>query len=104
MESFTPVSAAVGGALIGLAATLLLWLNGRIAGISGIAGGLFTGERKEMTWRALFLAGTLLEDVEPSEAQAAFETVAAHAPGAAAPMATASSAMRTCSAPASASE
>ncbi len=57
MESFTPVSAAVGGALIGLAATLLLWLNGRIAGISGIAGGLFTGERKEMTWRTLFLAG-----------------------------------------------
>ncbi len=43
MESFTPVSALAGGAIIGLAASLLLLLNGRIPGISGIAGGLLVG-------------------------------------------------------------
>ena len=41
MANFTPVSAAIGGALIGLAAVLLMLFTGRIAGISGIAGGLF---------------------------------------------------------------
>ena len=41
MANFTPVSAAIGGALIGLAAVLLMAFTGRIAGISGIAGGLF---------------------------------------------------------------
>ncbi|MDH3316965.1 MAG: YeeE/YedE family protein, partial [Gammaproteobacteria bacterium] len=40
MESFTPVSGTLGGVLIGLAATILLAGSGRIAGISGIAGGL----------------------------------------------------------------
>jgi uncharacterized protein len=54
MTSFTPIPAALGGALIGLAAVLLLWLTGRIAGISGIAGGLLKGDR---AWRAAFLVG-----------------------------------------------
>ena len=52
MANFTPISAAIGGALIGLAATLLMLLAGRIAGISGIFGavlGLGTGDR---AWRA----------------------------------------------------
>jgi uncharacterized protein len=40
VENFTPVSGLVGGLLIGLAAALLLLLNGRISGISGIVGGL----------------------------------------------------------------
>jgi uncharacterized membrane protein YedE/YeeE len=39
MANFTPVSAAIGGALIGLSAALLMLLTGRIAGISGIFGG-----------------------------------------------------------------
>ena len=39
MANFTPVSAAIGGALIGLSAALLMLLIGRIAGISGIFGG-----------------------------------------------------------------
>jgi hypothetical protein len=43
MELFTPVSAAVGGVLIGLSATMLWLGNGRIAGISGIVGGLWKG-------------------------------------------------------------
>tara|TARA_R100001126_G_C4871482_1_gene173311 strand:+ start:1132 stop:1569 length:438 start_codon:yes stop_codon:yes gene_type:complete len=42
MENFTPISALIGGGLIGLASGLYLLLNGRIAGISGILGGLLT--------------------------------------------------------------
>ncbi len=57
MENFTPVTALIGGVLIGISSTLFLWLNGRIAGISGIAGGLETLEKSELTWRILFLAG-----------------------------------------------
>lgn len=57
MENFTPISALIGGALIGVSAGLLLWLNGRIAGISGIAGGLLSPSKGEIGWRALFLVG-----------------------------------------------
>lgn len=57
MESFTPLSGAIGGALIGLAAALLLALNGRIAGISGIVGGLLPPRAGDMGWRLLFVAG-----------------------------------------------
>lgn len=52
---FTPVSALVGGALIGLAAVLLLRLNGRIAGISGILNGLFDRPPGDLGWRLAFL-------------------------------------------------
>lgn len=57
MENFTPVSALVGGLLIGGAATLLLWLNGRVAGISNIASGLLDWKRGDRLWRLLFLGG-----------------------------------------------
>ena len=57
MENFTPINAIIGGVLIGLSSTLFLWLNGRIAGISGIAGGLDSLDRNEFTWRLLFLTG-----------------------------------------------
>jgi uncharacterized membrane protein YedE/YeeE len=58
MESFTPVTGLIGGIIIGLAATLLLWFNGRIAGISGIFNGLVTARRKGDTlWRFLFILG-----------------------------------------------
>lgn len=60
IENFTPVSALVGGALIGLAATLLLWLTGRIAGVSGIAGGLLARQAGDMVWRALFIVGLVV--------------------------------------------
>lgn len=52
-------SALAGGALIGLASTLLLWLNGRIAGISGIAFGLAVPEPGARGWRIAFLLGLL---------------------------------------------
>jgi len=42
-ESFTPFASLAGGLLIGLAASWLLLMNGRIAGISGMLGGLVTG-------------------------------------------------------------
>ncbi len=53
------VAAAGGGILIGVAAAALLVLNGRIAGISGIIGGLLPPRRADATWRALFAAGLL---------------------------------------------
>lgn len=57
MDNFTPVSAALGGALIGLS-VLILWLgNGRIAGISGAVGGLIRPQQGEVAWRAAFLVG-----------------------------------------------
>jgi uncharacterized membrane protein YedE/YeeE len=57
MENFTPVSALIGGVLIGLASAMFLWLNGRIAGISGIAAGAITMNSSESSWRFLFLFG-----------------------------------------------
>ena len=57
MENFTPLSAAIGGVLIGLAAALLLWLNGRIAGISGILTGALEQTGAPRGWRWMFLAG-----------------------------------------------
>jgi hypothetical protein len=60
MNGFTPATALVGGGLIGLAALLLFVLNGRIAGVSGIASGLWRGASGERAWRALFLLGLIL--------------------------------------------
>lgn len=56
-SNFTPWSALAGGALIGLAASLLILLNGRVAGISGILGGLLRPAPHETAWRAAFLIG-----------------------------------------------
>jgi uncharacterized protein len=58
-ESFTPWASLAGGALIGLAAALLLLLNGRIAGISGVLGGLLRPARGDIAWRAAFVLGLL---------------------------------------------
>jgi uncharacterized membrane protein YedE/YeeE len=60
VENFTPISGLTGGLLIGLATTLLLLLNGRIAGISGIVGGLLARKGPEVGWRAVLVAGLLL--------------------------------------------
>ena len=58
---FTPAAALAGGLLIGLAAALLLAFNGRIAGISGILGGLLAHPRSgEFAWRAAFVLGLIL--------------------------------------------
>ncbi len=54
-----PVWAVAGGVLIGLSAVLLMWLIGRIAGISGIVWGAIAGEPGDKLWRLLFLAGLI---------------------------------------------
>ena len=56
-NSFTPWPALAGGALIGLAAALLLLLNGRGAGISGVLGGLLKPAKGDIAWRAAFVLG-----------------------------------------------
>ena len=60
IEGFTPLSALLGGALIGLAATALYATTGRIAGVSGIAGGLLRRGSNDPAWRLLFLGGLVL--------------------------------------------
>jgi uncharacterized membrane protein YedE/YeeE len=56
---FTPISALIGGALIGIAAVILMAANGRIAGISGIVGGLVGPGVGDRAWRAAFIAGLI---------------------------------------------
>ncbi|WP_321805819.1 YeeE/YedE family protein [Burkholderia sp. BCC1993] len=56
---FTPWLSLAGGVLIGLAAAWLMAFNGRIAGISGIVGSLFTAGAAERDWRAAFVAGLI---------------------------------------------
>ena len=58
--TFTPLASAVGGMLIGLAALMLMLFNGRIAGLSGIVGGLLPPWSGEWRWRAAFLGGAVL--------------------------------------------
>ena len=57
MENFTPGSSLAGGVVIGLSAVLLMALLGRIAGISGIIGGLLRPAAGEAGWRLAFLIG-----------------------------------------------
>lgn len=72
--------AALGGAMIGLAAALLFMLNGRIAGVSGVLGGVLLDRRASDTpWRTMFLAGLvlgagLMSLLRPDLAHAALQT------------------------------
>ena len=63
MANFTPLSAAIGGTLIGLSAALLMLLSGRVAGISGIFAGCLAPGAGDRRWRLTFLAGLLLAPV-----------------------------------------
>lgn len=56
-SDFTPWTSMTGGLLIGLAAAMFLLFNGRIAGISGIVGGLLHPVRGDLAWRFAFLSG-----------------------------------------------
>ena len=56
-NAFTPASALIGGAIIGAAAALFAVLNGRIAGVSGILGGLARPQAGDISWRIAFVAG-----------------------------------------------
>ena len=55
--TFTPISALIGGALIGLSSAGLLLANGKIAGISGILGRSFFSDSEDRGWRLTFLIG-----------------------------------------------
>ncbi|WPH16983.1 YeeE/YedE family protein [Variovorax paradoxus] len=55
--AFTPWAALAGGVLVGAAAAMFVLLNGRIAGISGIVGGLLRPVRGDVAWRLAFVAG-----------------------------------------------
>lgn len=61
MTTFTPLQSLTGGAMIGLAAVMLMALHGRIAGITGILAGLLPpAQAPDWVWRAAFLAGMVL--------------------------------------------
>lgn len=64
MTTFSPYSALAGGVLIGVAAVLLLALNGRIAGVSGVLSGLFSrggpADNEGKLWRIAFLGGLVV--------------------------------------------
>ena len=114
MANFTPLSAAIGGALIGLSAVLLMLLTGRIAGVSGIFGGLLNPDSSDKGWRIAFIAGLILApllagrdrscDADPAIAfqldrhhrRPACWSASARGSAAAAPPATASAAWRGC--------
>ena len=59
-SAFTPWSALAGGVLIGIAAAMLMLLNGRIAGISGVIGGLLKPVTGDLAWRIAFVLGLLV--------------------------------------------
>lgn len=63
MANFTPVSAAIGGALIGLSAVLLALFTGRIAGISGIFAGLINPQTSDRAWRTAFIVGLVASPI-----------------------------------------
>jgi uncharacterized membrane protein YedE/YeeE len=56
-EHFTPWASLAGGVAIGIAAAMLVLLNGRVAGVSGIIGGLLAPTRGDIAWRVLFIGG-----------------------------------------------
>jgi uncharacterized protein len=59
-SAFAPWSAMIGGVVIGLAAALFALVNGRVAGISGIVGGMLLPRAGDLAWRLAFIAGLLL--------------------------------------------
>ncbi len=56
---FTPLLSTAGGILIGLSAVLLMWLNGRIAGMTGIVSGVLPPFSSDWAWRAAFIFGSI---------------------------------------------
>lgn len=63
LANFTPVASTAGGVLIGLAASGMLLLEGRVAGISGILGGLFSPRPGDIGWRIAFLTGLIVAGI-----------------------------------------
>jgi uncharacterized membrane protein YedE/YeeE len=66
VTEFTPLSAALGGALIGISCALLLVLFGKVAGISGLVKSLFTPLKSDNVWKVCFITGLLIAGVATS--------------------------------------
>jgi uncharacterized protein len=60
MSAFTPMTSLAGGVLVGLAAAMLLAIDGKIAGISGIVGGLLRPVARDTAWRVTFVLGLVV--------------------------------------------
>ena len=60
MENFTPWTSLLGGILIGVSASIMILLNGRIAGISGIVGSISSAHRADIPWRVTFIIGLVV--------------------------------------------
>jgi uncharacterized membrane protein YedE/YeeE len=58
-NAFTPWASLAGGVIIGISAAMFVLLNGRIAGISGVLGGLLKPVRGDISWRAAFILGLI---------------------------------------------
>ena len=76
MAPFDPLSAAIGGALIGLAATMLMLVTGRIAGIAGILGDLVDLAGGDRLWRLAFVVGLIAAPLAIAAAGAPLRTPA----------------------------
>ena len=79
MENFTPLSALIGGSLIGFAAILLLISTGKVAGVSSVVGGLLSKSTPDKSWRLMFtmgllLGGSMLLLIRPSTAAVTIDT------------------------------
>jgi uncharacterized protein len=59
----TVINSLLGGMLIGVAASILILFNGKIAGISGIIGGLFRPKKNDVGWRVMFVMGILISPI-----------------------------------------
>jgi len=59
MHNFTPIPSLAGGILIGLSASAILLMNGKVAGISGIVDGILRPVKGETLWKSCFVAGLL---------------------------------------------
>lgn len=73
------INALIGGALIGLAVSLMLMLSGRVTGISGIVNGIFIFNKKDLDWRLTFFAGLVfggfaLKMAKPEVFESSFKT------------------------------
>jgi uncharacterized membrane protein YedE/YeeE len=62
-NNFTPWTALAGGALIGIASAMFVLFNGRIAGITGIMGGLLKPKSGDIGWRLAFIIGLIIAPV-----------------------------------------
>ena len=59
-NSFTPWPSLIGGLILGFSTLIFILVNGRIAGISGILGGLLTPSKSDIWWRVAFIAGLMM--------------------------------------------